>query len=105
MAGFPERTANPLIHASKVPALSWVAAGWLSVYGTASSGVTFAYLDNVPGKRQVTGGVRVEPFQGMSSGILRNMGAELGIVSMNYPEVEETLTGSMFYLFWQWKCD
>ena len=104
-AEFISYSEDDLVEADFSVGVSWVTADWLSVYGTASSGVTFAYLDNVPSKRQVTGGVRVKPFQGMSSGILRNMGVELGIVSMNFPEVEETLTGPMLYLYWQWKCD
>lgn len=82
---------------------SWIATNWLSVHSSVSSGVTFLYLDNVPGKEQLAAGVRINPFTGMSQPILRNMGIDLAILSMSFPEVDETLTGPMFYLFWQWK--
>ena len=37
-----------------------------------------------------------EPF-------LSNMGGELALVSISFPHVDETLTGPMFYLYWQWE--
>lgn len=81
----------------------WRVCEWLSVHTSISEGVTFVYLDNVPGKRQLACGVRVAPFTGMSLPVLRSMGAELAIVSISFPDVNETLTGPMFYLYWQWK--
>ncbi len=82
--------------------VSWLAGDWFSLHGSYSHGVTFVYLDNVPGKRQLACGTRVEPFHRSSSWFLRRLGAELGVVSISFPRVEQTLTGPVFYLYWQY---
>lgn len=102
-AEYMSYSEDDLVEADFSAGVSWVAADWLSVHSSVSSGVTFVYLDNVPGKKQIVAGVRVTPFLSMSQGFLRNMGAELSVVSISFPDVDENLTGPMFYLFWQWK--
>ena len=101
----PFRTTmqNDIIKGDISLGLSWVVNRWLSVHSSVSRGTTFVYLDNVPGKDQLAAGVRIAPFTGMQQPFFRNMGAELALVSISFPEVNETLTGPMFYLFWQWK--
>ena len=83
--------------------IDWLCCDWLSVHSSVSRGTTFVYLDNVPGKDQLVAGVRIAPFLQMQQPFLRNMGAELALVSISFPDVDETLTGPMFYLYWQWK--
>ena len=93
---------NDLFQGDLSVGLDWRIYHWLSAHASVSEGVTFVYLDNVTGKRQVAAGVRVAPFLRMSQPILRNMGAELAVLSISFPDIDETLTGPMFYLDWQW---
>lgn len=81
--------------------LHWQTLSWLSLHASLSHGATFVYLDNVPGKDQLAAGARISPFCGREGSVLRNLGAEIAIVSISFPEVDETLTGPMMYLFWQ----
>lgn len=93
---------NDLFQGDISVGLDWRISDWLSAHTSVSEGVTFVYLDNVPGKRQVASGVRVAPFVRMSQPILRNLGVELAVLSISFPDIDETLTGPMFYLYWQW---
>ncbi len=95
---FRSYTDENIIEPDFSAGVSWLAGGWFSIHGSYSHEVTFVYLDNVPGKRQFAAGARLEPFQRSSSGFLRRLGVELGIVSISFPRVEETLTGPVFYL-------
>ncbi len=94
---------NDLLKADLSLGFDWQVSDWLSAHASVSEGVTFVYLDNVPGKRQVAAGVRIAPF--VSQPLLQNLGVEVAVLSISFPDIDETLTGPMFYLFWQWKCD
>ena len=100
---FHRVVSNDLLKEDFSLGLDWQVAEWLSAHASVSEGVTFVYVDNVPGKRQVAAGVRVAPF--VSHPLMKNLGVEVAVLSISFPDVDETLTGPMFYLFWQWKCD
>ena len=82
--------------------LGWRARDWLSLHTTYSEGVTFAYVDNVSTKTQYTIGVRFAPFLNNSRTYLRNLRAELAAISFSFSDVEETVTGAIGYIYWQW---
>ncbi|OVE76506.1 hypothetical protein BVX98_05870 [bacterium F11] len=83
--------------------LGWRAKDWVSFHSTYSEGVTFIYVDNVPRKTQYTLGARFAPFINKSKRYLRNLRIELTYLSFSFSDVDETVTGPMGYLYWQWQ--
>ena len=83
-------------------AIDWRVARWASLHATASHGSTFLYVDNVPRKRQAVIATRLAPCLGSRHGFLRKLRLELALVSMRFEDADETLSGPMGFVYWQW---
>ncbi|KQC12621.1 MAG: hypothetical protein APR63_10515 [Desulfuromonas sp. SDB] len=69
---------------------------------SASYGLTFTYLDNVPRKLQAVVAIRWAPLPNNRVGLLRNMRTEISCIYMCFPDVDKSLFTPMAYLYWQW---
>ena len=81
----------------------WRVSRKLALLFSASYGVTFLYLDNVPRKIQVVPAVRWAPFAASRRAMLRNLRAEISFLFIHFPDAGKSLAGPMIYLYWQWK--
>ncbi len=78
---------------------------WMSVHATASHGVTFVYLDNIPRKQQISYGFRIAPFYKNKWGFLRTFRAELIGYHIYLPDINESIKSYLPifpYFYWQW---
>jgi hypothetical protein len=83
-------------------AIDWRIFNLMSFHTSASYGVTFVYIDNVPRKYQLTSGFRFAPFIYSKFGILRTLRIEAMFIAFRFKEAREYIASPFGYFYWQW---
>ncbi|MDA3892711.1 MAG: hypothetical protein PF517_13700 [Salinivirgaceae bacterium] len=76
---------------------------WITLHTTASYGSTFLYADNIIRKQQILIASRIAPFINSTKGFLNSFRVELAFLHANFADANESITGPIGYLYWQWQ--